>query len=59
LSVFFDNSYRSGCIFVIYLSRKDNREIAEYFGVLGKFMHKKSTIYFLRMNAVSVKGGME
>ncbi|MHC5817888.1 MAG: hypothetical protein ACYT04_18825 [Nostoc sp.] len=40
MSVFFDNSYRSGCIFVIYLSRKDNREIAEYFGVLGKFMPK-------------------
>jgi hypothetical protein len=59
LSVFFGKDHHSSCIFLIYLHQKNNREIAEYFGVLAKLINQKSTSYFLRMNAVSLKGGME
>jgi hypothetical protein len=59
LSVFFDNIYCSSCIFVSNLAQKNNRGIAEYFGVSAKLINQKSTISFLGMNTVSLKGRMK
>jgi len=41
LSIFFGKDNNSSCIFLIYLHQKNNREIAEYFGVLAKLINQK------------------
>jgi hypothetical protein len=41
------------------LAQNNNREIAEYFGVLAKLINKKSAIYFFGMKTVSLERRME
>jgi hypothetical protein len=38
---FFGKDHHSNCIFLNYLPRKNNREIAEYFSVWAKLINQK------------------